>query len=257
MPVNCASWSITTTPSSASAANVRSWACLDPRCTTSPYRFGNRRCGSWPGSIVATWRIPAAAAAGWWGIWPGMGSRSAVTEYETSCAARGYGRSSRDPAPLFQGIHASAIPAWWISTNSLQWIRYGLPISPTSRYRRGFCIWWRSWISSPGTCSAGSSPTALTRSSAWRLWRWRWAVAVSRMSSTPIRVASSRHLPSWASFRQRRSRSAGQEGSAVTTTSSLNACGERSNTRRSTYAPIAMAGRLRSAWHASCGGTAM
>ena len=132
MPVNCANWSITTTPSSASAANVRSCACLDPRCTTSPYRFGNRRCGSWPGSIVATWRIPAAAAAGWWGIWPGMGFRSAVTAYETSCAAWAYGRSTRDPAPPFQGIHPSAIPAWWISTNSLPWIRYGLLISPTS-----------------------------------------------------------------------------------------------------------------------------
>jgi hypothetical protein len=97
----------------------------------------------------------------------------------------------------------------------------------------------------------------LTRSSDWMPCRWRWAVAVSRMSSTPIRVANSRYLPSWASCRQRRSRSAGQEGSAVTTTSSLNGCGERSNTRRSTYVTIAMAGRLKSAWHASCGGIAM
>jgi transposase len=45
-PVNCASWSITTTPSSASAANMRSWACPDPRCITGPRRCGHRLYGS-------------------------------------------------------------------------------------------------------------------------------------------------------------------------------------------------------------------
>ena len=39
----------------------------------SPYRCGNRRCGSWPGSMLTTWKIPAAAAAGWWTTWPEMG----------------------------------------------------------------------------------------------------------------------------------------------------------------------------------------
>jgi putative transposase len=41
---------------------------------------------------------------------------------------------------------------------------------------------------------------------------------------------SSTLVPSWQVYRQKRSRSAGLGGSAATTTSSLNDCGERSNT---------------------------
>lgn len=84
MPVNYASWSTTMTLSSASPAYVSFWACLDPRSTTGPLLCAKRRCGSWPGSMRSTWRIPAAAAAGWWTTWPEKGSRSAVTAYETS-----------------------------------------------------------------------------------------------------------------------------------------------------------------------------
>jgi transposase len=80
MPVTCASWSITTTPSSASAANVLCWACPDPRSITGPHRYRHRPCGSWRGSTLSTWRIPAAAAVEWWTTWPERGSRSAVTE---------------------------------------------------------------------------------------------------------------------------------------------------------------------------------
>ena len=257
MPMNCASWSIQATLSSVSAANVRCWVCRDRRSTTDQHRCGNRRCGSWPGLTPSTWRIPAAAAAGWWAIWPEMGSRSAVTGCETSCAAWGYGRSTRSLAPRFLGIHPNAFPASWISVRSRLWIRCGPPTSPTSLSRRVFSTWWRSWISSPGTCSAGNSPTALTRSSVCMPWRWRWEMAASQRSSTPIRVASSRHLPSLRGCGQRRSRSAGLEESAVTTTSSLNGCGEPSSTRKSIYVPTRMAGKLRSALPASCGGTAM
>ena len=98
-PVYCESWSITTTPSSASAANVRCWACRDPRSITGPHRCGHRRCGSWPGSMLSTWRIPAAAAAGSWSPWPEMGSRSAAIGCETSCGAWVYGRNTRSPVP--------------------------------------------------------------------------------------------------------------------------------------------------------------
>jgi transposase-like protein len=86
MLVNSASWSITTIPSSASAANVRRWVCLDPRSITRRYRCGTHRCELWPESMLSTWRIPAAAAAEWWATWPGMGSQSAGIERETSCA---------------------------------------------------------------------------------------------------------------------------------------------------------------------------
>ena len=45
MPVNCASWSITTIPSSASVGNVSCWACPGPPSTTGPHRCVNRPCG--------------------------------------------------------------------------------------------------------------------------------------------------------------------------------------------------------------------
>jgi hypothetical protein len=174
MPVNCASWSTTITLRSASPGSVSWWACLDPRSTTVPHRCVNRRCGSWPGSMLSIWRIPAAAVAGWWTTWPEKGSRSAVTACETSCAAWAYGRSTRSRALRFQATQPRNFHAWWISVRSRLWIRCGPPTSPTSLSRRVFSNWWRSWMSSPGTCSAGNSPTALTRSSVCMPWIWRW-----------------------------------------------------------------------------------
>ena len=257
MPVNCASWSITTTQSSASAANVCCWACPGPRSITDPPRCVSRPCGSWRGSMLSTWRIPAAVAAGWWTTWPEMGSRSAVIGCETLCAAWVYGRSTRSPVPRFPVSHRSAFPAWWISSRSRQRTRSGPPTSPISPCRKDSSTWWRSWICSPGTCSAGSSRTALTRSSVSMLWKWRWRVAASQGSSTPTRAASSPLLTLWPGCRRRRSRSAGQAESAATTTSWWRGCGARSNMRRSIYVPIAMAGRLKSTWPVSYGGTAM
>jgi transposase len=113
--LNCASWSITTTLSSASAANAPCWVCPDRRSITGRHRCVNRRCGSWPGSMRSTWRIPAAVAAGWWSTCPERGSRSAVIGCETLCDARVYGRSTRSPAPPFQVIHRNAILAGWMS----------------------------------------------------------------------------------------------------------------------------------------------
>ena len=94
MPVNCASWSITKTLTSASAANARCWGCPSPRSITSPYRCGNQPCGSWPGSMLCIWKTHAVAAAGWLTTWPERDSRSVVIWSETSCAAWGYGRST-------------------------------------------------------------------------------------------------------------------------------------------------------------------
>ena len=73
------------------------------------------------------------------------------------------------------------------------------------------------------TARAANSPLATSRSDCWR----RWA------------------------------RSAGQKGNAATTTSWWNGCGAQSSTRRHTCTPTAMVGRLKSAWPASSGGTAM
>ena len=256
-PVNCASWSITTTLNSASAGSVCCWAYLDQRSTTGRCQCVNRRCGSWPRSTLSTWRIPAAAAGGWSLTWPEKGSRSAATGYETSCGAWGYGRSTRNPAPRFQAILPNAFPAWSISGRSRLWIKPGPPTSPTSLCRRDSFTWWRSWISTPGMSSAGSSPTALTQSFALTPWRWHWKVAAGPKSSTPTRAVNSPLVTSWPGCMLRRSRSAGQEGSAATTTSWWRGCGERSNMRRCTCMLTAMAGRLKSASPDSCGGTAM
>jgi len=72
-----------------------------------------------------------------------------------------------------------------------------------------------------------------------------------------IRVASSPLMTSWPGCRWKRSRLAGQEGSVAMTISWSRDCGARSSTRRLTSVPIAMVGRLKSAWTASCGGIAM
>jgi hypothetical protein len=70
-------------------------------------------------------------------------------------------------------------------------IRCGPPISPISRSRWVSSAWCRSWIFSPEACSAGNSPTALTRSSVWTRWRGQSEVAVNQRSSTPIKGAGS------------------------------------------------------------------
>jgi len=66
IPLSYASWSLTTTQSSASAANVRSWVWPDPRSITGRRRCGHRPCGSWRGSTLSTMMILAAASAEWW-----------------------------------------------------------------------------------------------------------------------------------------------------------------------------------------------
>ena len=198
---------------------MRCWACLGPRPITGRCRCVNRPCGSWPGSMLSTWRIPPVVAAGWWTTWPEKESQSAATECETFCGALVYGRSTISRVLRFLETHRSDSPAWWISCWSRLWIRSGPLTSPTFRCRRDASTWWRSWISSPGTCSAGSSPTALTRSSVLRLWRWHWWVAVDQRSSTPARAANSLLVTSWPDCKQRRSRSSGQAGKAATTTS--------------------------------------
>ncbi len=217
--------------------------------------------------MLSTWRILAAVAAGSWTSWPEKESQPAATGRDTSRAAWVYGRSTRSHAPRFKGTLPSAFRAWWMSTRLRPWTGSGPPTSPSPRCRSDSSTWWRLWISSPGSCSAGSSPMALTRSSAWTPWRWRWEVAVSQRSSTLIRAASSHLVTSWPGFRLRRARSAGQAGSAATTISWWNGCGAQSSTRRSVCMPTAMAGMqaeislARSLWrychvrpHSSLGG---
>jgi hypothetical protein len=257
MPVGCESWSIRATLSSALAANMHCWAYPDRRITTGLHRCRNRRCGSWPGSMLSLLTIRAAVAAGWSPTWPEKEFRSAATECATSCAAWGYGRFTKNPTRPCQVSHPSEFPAWWTSSRSGQRTRSGRPISPISRCRKDSSTWWRSWICCPGTSSADSSQTALTRNSVCKHWRWPSAVAASQRSSTPIKDASSALLTSWPSCGERRSRSAGQAESAASTISWWRGCGEPSNMRRCICMPTTIAGRLKSTWPASCGGTAM
>ncbi len=139
-PVNCESWSITITLSSASAVCAPYWACRDRPCITSPDRLANRRCGSWPGLTLFIWRIPEAAATGWSLTWPETGFPSVASGCETLCAARVYGRFSINLAPRFQAIHPSDCHVWWISSRSRRWIRFEQPTSSISRCRRGASI---------------------------------------------------------------------------------------------------------------------
>jgi hypothetical protein len=82
-------------------------------------------------------------------------------------------------------------------------------------------------------------------------------LAAGRRSSTPAKAASSPQLTSWPCCEPRRSGSAGQDESVATTMSSLSGYGGPLSTRRCTCVPTAMAGMPKSAWPASCGGTAM
>ncbi len=170
-------------------------------------------------------------------------SRSAASGHETSFSSWVYRRSTRSHEPRFQAIQPSVFPAWWISGRSGQWIK---PEPPTSRISRcsnkASSIWWQSWTCSRGTCSDGSSRTALIRSSGSMLWRWRWSAVVNQRFSTPRKAASSPQLTLWRGFGPRRSRSDGQAGSVATTTSWWKGCGSPLNTRRCIYVPNAMAG---------------
>ena len=136
MPVNCERWSITTILSSASAGSALCWTFRDRRSTTGRCRCVNRRCKSWPGLTLSTWRIPAAAAVEWSLTWAEKGSPSVANGRETSCAAWVYGRSTRGHAPLCPAIPPSGFPAWWISKRSRRRIRCGPPTSPTSHCKR-------------------------------------------------------------------------------------------------------------------------
>ena len=85
------------------------------------------------------------------------------------------------------------------------------------------------------------------------------ALAAGRKPETfhSDQVANSPVLTLWRGSKQRRSRSAGQVGSAASTTSWWNGCGAQSSTRRCICMHTAMAGRLKSIWPASFGGDAM
>jgi len=156
-------------PEHSVSGNVRSWACPGPLSTNGPQRCVNRPCRPWPGSMLCTWRIPAAAAAVWWIIWPEKGARSTAIGCATSCSAWVYGRSTRRHTGRFQETLRSDSPARSMSVRSRRWIRSGLPISPISRCNKSSSTRWRSWICSPETSSAGGSQAALTPSSVSRL----------------------------------------------------------------------------------------
>ena len=103
-------------------------------------------------------------------------------------------------------------------------------VSPTFRCGRASCTWWPLSICSHGMFSAGNSPTALTRNSAWKPWTWRWGLAASHRSSIPTKDASSPPRTSWQGCKPRKSGSAGPEGNAAMTTSWWKGCGAQSST---------------------------
>ena len=137
-PMNCGSWSIQTTPSSVSAANVRCWACPDRRITT-----GRHQCGI---DLRIMARIDALYLED-----PCSGSRRMV-EYldregipvsrdrvRAPCAARGYGRSTRSTRPCQASHRAISLSGGPQAVTAAT--RSGRPISPTSRYRKDSSTW--------------------------------------------------------------------------------------------------------------------
>ena len=128
-----------------------------------------------------------------------------ATEWSLTCPEKGYrsvatvaeiSRAQRFKGDLAETRHHGSRrsmqvgpPGSWISGRSRLWIKCEPLTSPTSHCRGDSCTWWRSWMNTPGMYSAGSSPTALTQSSVWRLWSWHSAVAAGRRSSTPIKDA--------------------------------------------------------------------
>jgi hypothetical protein len=123
--------------------------------------------------------------------------------------------------------------------------------------RQSFCIWLRSWTYSPEMFSAGSCPTAQSRSSALMCWRWPWRVAAGQRSFIPPRVVNSPPLTSWAGCTQRISRSAGLAEGGATTTSWWKGSGDRSSMRIFISVSKAMAWRQKLAWLDSYAGVAM
>jgi hypothetical protein len=147
----------------------------------------------------------------------------------------------------------------WEVTAVDQVLATDIPTSLHPTAERLADIWWRSWISTPGMCSAVSSPKALIGfcMEALAIAISRSVVVGGRRFCTLNKGASSPQQTLWTDSGPRRSGSAGQEGSAVTLTPSLSSCGGLLTIRRCICLPTAMAGRLKSICPASCGGAAM
>jgi hypothetical protein len=99
--------------------------CHDRPSTRSPCLSMSPPCGSWPGSMPCTWRIPARVAGERCTTWTEKESPSAVTVSEIPCSAWVYGRSIRDKGRQFLVAHPSVFPAWWTSGSSWPQMRSG------------------------------------------------------------------------------------------------------------------------------------
>lgn len=171
--MHCESWSITTSPSSASAANVRSWAFPDPRCITGLRRSWHQHYGSWPGRIDALYLEDLFSGSRQMVDYLAREgipiSRDRVQNLMRRIGLRAIYQKPRTTVP---GKSSERFPCLWMSARSRLRIRSGPSISPPSRCSRDSSTWWQSFICSRETSSAGSSRTTLTRSSVWMAWRW-------------------------------------------------------------------------------------
>lgn len=257
MPMTYENWLIMKIANSLLAGSVSCLDCHAQPFITSQFPCVSLRSASWPGSTPSTLRIQRPEAGGWLTTWPMKAFRSVVTECVTSCTAWGYERFIRNLALQFLAIQPSDFRAWLISIRSRLSIRSGRLISPTSPCRKVSSIWSQLLISFPGIYLAGNYPTALTRNSAWRPWKWRLQKGANLRSSTQIKALNSLPSTLWSVCRRRRSRSVGLAGEGVLTTFLSSDFGGPSSMRRCICGLTAMAGKLKSGCLDSSGGMAM
>jgi len=92
-------------------------------------------------------------------------SRDRVRNLMRSMGLRAIYKNSRTTLPGHPSDRfPSLVDLRWVTAVDQVWATDStyIPLQKNS------CTWWRSWISTPGMFSAGSCPTALTRSFAWR-----------------------------------------------------------------------------------------
>ena len=140
--------------------------------------------------------------------WPFYGSRRMV--FELNQAGHGINRKRVQRLMRVMGIEAlvprpgtsKAAPGHRIYPYLLRGVASPSPImsgpatSPTSRWRRDFCIWWRLSIGPAGRFWRGVCRTRWIGAFASRRSTRRWSATASRKYSTPIRARSSPAPPS-------------------------------------------------------------
>lgn len=206
-----------------------------PTSTTSLVRQGKKNSRSSGGSTRSTPRLPFSDHARSSPSWQMSKSTSEGTEYETIAPKWGLKPSIRGQISLNQGQGQStkSIPTSCEASPLTGQIKCGESTSPTSGWHPTGCTSWPSSTGTADTSLLGRSQKPWSYPSCWTVATRRWARPCRRLS-TQTKVATSRRSASPAASRRREPESPWTVEAVMWTTFSPNACGARSNTRRST-----------------------